>query len=378
MGILNLLIKPYSSGCNINCRYCFYNDVSKNREVRNYGVMKDEVLEEMIKKTFKYAKKRVSFVFQGGEPTLSGVEYFEKFHRYIEEYNTQNIMLTFAIQTNGTMINREWVNLFRKYNYLVGISLDGYEEIHDSFRIDFKGKGTYRKVLEGIEKLKENNISFNILCVVNKLVAQNGKKIYEYFKNSGFRYIQFIPCIDKLYCNDNREYTLTASDYGAFLNEIFELWYKDAVNESFTSVRYFDNLLNIILGREPEACDMSGFCTVNGVIESNGDVYPCDFYVLDEYRLGNIMEEGFDVLMSNKRAVNFYKSSLLKSEKCRKCKYLKLCRSGCRRFKNFTDKERLYENKFCDSYLFFFDSNIEKMIQLGGILNKKYKLTSKI
>ena len=156
-------------------------------------------------------------------------------------------------------------------------------------------------------------------------------------------------------------------DYGIFLNDIFSLWYEDFINGNFISIRYFDNLIRILLGGNPEACDMMGFCSVNGVIESNGDVFLCDFYVLDEYKIGSIINDNFEKILFSENAVKFYTSSLKMSEKCKKCKYLKICRSGCRRYKNFSGSNNLYENKFCDAYMSFFDKNIEKLFELAKI-----------
>ncbi|EEY34500.1 anaerobic sulfatase maturase [Pseudoleptotrichia goodfellowii] len=371
MRALNLLIKPYSSGCNLRCKYCFYYDVADNRIIKNYGPMKFDVLEKLVKEAFAYADTIVNFMFQGGEPTLVGIEYYRKFHEYVEIYNKNNIRTAFFMQTNGTLLNKEWIELYKKYNYLIGISIDGYKEIHDVFRLSAKNKGTFEQVIKGAELLKNNNIEFNVLCVINKLVAENGKKVYSFFKEKDFRYMQFIPCIDSFNeKNENEDYTLTAKDYGIFLNDTFSLWYEDFIKGNFISIRYFDNLIRILLGEPPEACDMMGFCSVNGVVESNGDIYPCDFYVLDEYKIGNIVNDKFENILFSENAVKFYTSSLKMSEKCKKCKYLKICRSGCRRYKNFDGTENLYENKFCDAYMSFFGKNLEKLIEVAKITRK--------
>ena len=370
MRALNLLIKPYSSGCNLRCKYCFYYDVADNRIIKNYGPMKFDVLEKLVKEAFAYADTIVNFMFQGGEPTLVGIEYYRKFHEYVEIYNKNNIRTAFFMQTNGTLLNREWIELYKKYDYLIGISIDGYKEIHDVFRLSAKNKGTFEQVIKGAELLKNNNIEFNVLCVINKLVAKNGKKVYNFFKEKNFRYMQFIPCIDNFNKKNEENYTLTAKDYGIFLNDTFSLWYEDFIKGNFISIRYFDNLIRILLGEPPEACDMMGFCSVNGVVESNGDIYPCDFYVLDEYKMGNIVNDKFENILFSENAVKFYTSSLKMSEKCKKCKYLKICRSGCRRYKNFDGTENLYENKFCDAYMSFFGKNLEKLIEVAKITRK--------
>lgn len=366
---LNLLIKPASSSCNLRCRYCFYYDVADNREVKNYGIMNDDTLENMVKKVFEDVEYSANFAFQGGEPTMAGIEFFEKFHKFVEKYNTKKIIVNFSLQTNGTLLNKKWLELFKKHNYLIGLSLDGNKEMHDTFRIDAKGEGTFSRVLKAAKMMKKADVEFNILCVVNKLIAQNGKLVYNFFKNNGFRYYQFIPCLDSLSCSEEKDYTLTAEDYGKFLDETFNLWYEDMMSDKRISVRHFDNYTKIILGEEPEACDMVGHCNMNAVLESDGSMYPCDFYVLDEFKVGNINESSFEELFKSEAEMRFLRTSLAVDEKCKVCRYFKICRGGCRRHKELT-AEGNYENRFCESYKYFFERNIDKMIKTAEYVMK--------
>ncbi len=366
---LNLLIKPASSSCNLRCRYCFYYDVADNREVKNYGIMNDDTLENMVKKVFEDVEYSANFAFQGGEPTMAGIEFFEKFHKFVEKYNTKKIIVNFSLQTNGTLLNKKWLELFKKHNYLIGLSLDGNKEMHDTFRIDAKGEGTFSRVLKAAKMMKKADVEFNILCVVNKLIAQNGKLVYNFFKNNGFRYYQFIPCLDSLSCSEEKDYTLTAEDYGKFLDETFNLWYEDMMSGKRISVRHFDNYTKIILGEEPEACDMVGHCNMNAVLESDGSMYPCDFYVLDEFKVGNINESSFEELFKSEAEMRFLRTSLAVDEKCKVCRYFKICRGGCRRHKELT-AEGNYENRFCESYKYFFERNIDKMIKTAEYVMK--------
>ena len=366
---LNLLIKPASSSCNLRCRYCFYYDVADNREVKNYGIMNDDTLENMVKKVFDDVEYSANFAFQGGEPTIAGIEFFEKFHKFVEKYNTKKIIVNFSLQTNGTLLNKKWLELFKKHNYLIGLSLDGNKEMHDTFRIDAKGEGTFSRVLKAAKMMKKAEVEFNILCVVNKLIAQNGKLVYNFFRNNGFRYYQFIPCLDSLSCSEEKDYTLTAEDYGKFLDETFNLWYEDMMSGKRISVRHFDNYTKILLGEEPEACDMVGHCNMNAVLESDGSMYPCDFYVLDEFKVGNINESSFEELFKSEAEMRFLRTSLAVDEKCKVCRYFKICRGGCRRHKELT-AEGNYENRFCESYKYFFERNIDKMIKTAEYVMK--------
>ncbi|MEG0425931.1 MAG: anaerobic sulfatase maturase, partial [Cetobacterium sp.] len=333
---INLLIKPSSSLCNISCDYCFYSDVAFNRAHPSFGFMSIETLEKLVKEAFFTAKNSITFSFQGGEPTLMGVEFYKKFHNFVKKYNTNNIFVNFAIQTNGILLNKEWADLFKEEKYLVGISLDGNKETHNFFRKDKLGNGTFSQTLKNIKLLQKNNIDFNILFVVNKKTVENLKDIYLFFKNSKFKYLQFIPCLDKL-DNSIGDYSLTEQEYGFFLDELFKLWNNDLKNKKYTSIRFFDNLLAIILNNQVESCDMNGHCSVNTVVESNGNIYPCDFYVLDEFLLGNIHSTPLKDILTSQKAFDFVKSSLKFDSECKTCNYFNLCKSGCRRHKNFQD-----------------------------------------
>ena len=362
MNHINLLIKPSSSFCNINCDYCFYHDVASNRSNPSFGFMTLETLELLVKESFLTAKNSITFSFQGGEPTLIGINFYKKFHDFIKIYNINNIQVNFAMQTNGTLLNKEWIKLFKENNYLIGVSLDGYKEIHNFFRKDKIGNGTFSETFKNIKMLQKNSVNFNILCVVNKKTVENIKDIYLFFKNSKFKYLQFIPCLDKL-DHSTEEYSLTDIDYGYFLDELFNFWYSDFKNKKYTSVRFFDNLFSIILNNHAESCDMNGHCSVNTVVESNGNIYPCDFYVLDELLLGNIHNTSLKELLTSEKAFNFVKSSFKVDEDCKTCNYFTLCKSGCRRHKNFQDGT--YKNRFCNSFKYFYSKNIHKIYEIG-------------
>ncbi|MEG2346181.1 MAG: anaerobic sulfatase maturase [Cetobacterium somerae] len=359
---INLLIKPSSSLCNINCDYCFYSDVAFNRAHPSFGFMNIETLEKLVKESFFTAKTSITFSFQGGEPTLIGIEFYKAFHSFIKKYNTNNISVNFAIQTNGILLNKEWANLFKQEKYLVGISLDGHKEIHNFFRKDKLGTGTFSQTFKNIKLLQKNNIDFNILCVVNKKTVENLKDIYLFFRNSKFKYLQFIPCLDKL-DNSTGDYSLTEQEYGFFLDELFNLWSNDLKNKKYTSIRFFDNLLAIILNNQAESCDMNGHCSVNTVVESNGNIYPCDFYVLDDLLLGNIHSTSLKEILTSEKAYNFVKSSLKFDSECKTCNYFNLCKSGCRRHKNFQDGT--YKNRFCNSFKYFYSKNIKQLLEIA-------------
>lgn len=355
---LNLLIKPASSLCNMSCKYCFYKDVSSHREHRSYGIMTDGTLETVVRRTFEYADGFAGFAFQGGEPTLAGLDFYKKLISYQNKYNKNNIKVINSIQTNGYLLDEKWAGFFAENGFLVGLSLDGIKEAHDALRIDADGRGTYGTVIKAADTLKKHNVRFNILCVVSELVARHPKKVYESLKK--YKYVQFIPCLDPFDGQKSR-FSLSDIRYAEFLKQTFELYYNDITHGYDISVRNFDNYIGILAGHSPESCDLNGHCTCGPVIEADGSVYPCDFYVLDEWKIGNVCDDGFDKIIKSDAANRFVSGSYEIDNTCKACRYYKLCRGGCRR-----DREPFPSlNRHCKAYKEFFENKIGKMLDLA-------------
>ena len=207
----------------------------------------------------------------------------------------KKIKVNYAIQTNGFCIDREWAEFFRDHKFLVGLSLDGNKEVHDSLRFDIQGKGTFSKVMRAAQLFDAKKVSYNILTVVTAPLVRNINKVYNFYIRNGFFYQQYIPCLDAIGKErGGQDFSLTPELYGKFLNDLFDLWYMDVKKGKRVSVRYFDNLIMVLRDTPPEACGMLGCCTVQNVVEADGEVYPCDFYVLDPYKLGNLNKAGFE------------------------------------------------------------------------------------
>ncbi len=363
-----ILIKPSSGNCNMNCKYCFYYDVMDNREVKSYGFMSLETLENIVKEAFDYADNFIGFAFQGGEPTLSGLSFFESFIEFVNKYKTKNVQVSFSMQTNGLIIDENWAEFFKKNNFLIGLSIDGTKDIHDNNRLDKTGNGTFSRAFKTASLLTKYEVDFNILSVVSKNVAKHPMKIYDFYKKNNFQYIQFIPCLDELGEMNVKNYSLTPKDYGDFLCQLFDLWYKDIIAGKQVSIRMFENIVQMLIGYPPESCDMQGICSVNAVIESDGSVYPCDFYVLDEWNLGNINNCTFEALKTNELGRKFVNDSIEKPNKCQKCEYINICRAGCRR--NYINIDGEYQNYFCESYKAFYGYTIKRFRELAFMVSK--------
>lgn len=365
MSGLSLLIKPASSVCNMRCDYCFYRDVAYNRAQPNYGIMSPETTEAMVKNVFSYANGPVAFTFQGGEPTLAGRTYFENFHTLVERYNTKKLPVTFSMQTNGLDLPEELIALLAKHRYLLGVSLDGTDKIHNALRKDTFGGATAEKVNRTLTLMDRYGVDYNILCVITREIAEKGEAVYKYFRSRGFRFLQFIPYVPEFGREEESyPYTLDNAAYAGFLSTVFRLYSRDYLQGNYVSIRQFDNFVRITAGQQPECCGMGGRCFTNLVVESDGSVYPCDFYVLDWWRMGNITRDPIPELLASPAAVSFVKDSLDIHERCRHCEYFSICKGGCRRHRELSDGT-IGLNRYCKAYQSFFKRNMPMLMELA-------------
>lgn len=328
---LSVLIKPASSLCNLRCKYCFYADVSSSREVRSYGVMSRETSERIIDQLFLDLESgdALTIAFQGGEPTLAGLPFFEHFVAYTAE-KSSDVTVSYALQTNGILLDDSWCAFLKKHNFLVGLSWDGPPALHNKNRMDEKGQGTYSSILEARRKLQRHGIEHNILCVLTNETARHPQQIWSFIEAQKIDYIQFIPCLDEL-DGSGQSWALTPKRFCSFYTALFELWHKRLLSGRYVSVKLFDDIANLFVFGRATACGITGRCGMQYVIESDGSVYPCDFYVLDDYRLGNAARQSPEQLMSeyHRRGMGGCRAPL--PAPCGACPYLDACQGGCRR-----------------------------------------------
>lgn len=344
---LSVMIKPASSACNMRCSYCFYHDVSEHREDFSLGIMTQKTAEILIEKALHFANGHsVAFAFQGGEPLLRGIEFFENFTRLVKEKNTKKSPITYALQTNGILIDDAFARFFAKQGFLIGLSLDGDYE-GNRFRLNNDKENAYFKIMKAAKLLKKHRVEFNILVVMTGYCANNIERIYEFFRKEGFLFLQFIPCLRPFNDKSENELYMTKEQYAECLIRLFNLYVKDYVRGRYISIRYFDNLVRLYLRQKPELCGVEGHCTFQYVAEGNGNIYPCDFYCTDEWLLGNIEENDFFDFSNGEKQRQFIKESLHLEERCKSCNYFLLCRGGgCKRIKADRD--------YCESYKAFF------------------------
>lgn len=371
MSEMNFLIKPASGLCNMRCDYCFYADEMNSRKQASYGMMPDKVMEQVIKKALAKATKKCTFLFQGGEPALAGLPFYEKWISYEKKYNKNHVQIAHALQTNGCLINEDWCRFFARHQFLIGLSIDGVKATHNAFRKGPQGEDTYFKALDAAARLRSFGVDFNVLTVVTKKTAAKIHRIYESYKHQGFVWQQYIACLDPLHAQPgSMEYSLTPEIYGKFLTDLFRLWSIDLQNGSQPYIRQFENYIGILLGYEPECCEQRGICSFQNVVEADGSVYPCDFYVLDEYKLGNLLTDDFAMIEERQQQSSFFEQLKHSSDKCAACKYFFLCRSGCRRHRE-QPGAAYGQNYFCRSYQMFFDACLPEMEKIAFWLKSK-------
>ena len=374
---LSLLIKPASGSCNMRCRYCFYTDEVHNRSVALCGRMSQETMRTMVDKVLDYAEGACTFSFQGGEPTLAGLAFFRSLSDYVDNHpKAKGLTVGYSIQTNGYAIDEDWCRWFVDHRVLVGISLDGPREIHDRYRVDGNGEGTFDKVMAAIALMKKHGVDFNVLTVVSAANARHAAQVYGFFKKQGLTYQQYIECLDPIGEKPGRhEYSLTPEKYEVFLKTMFDAWYRDVTAGEYVYNRYFENLLMILTGQQPESCNLRGVCQAQWVIEADGSVYPCDFYALDQWCLGNINTDSFDHMEQVRRDSGFVAWSARVPEECRQCPARVLCRNGCRRNREPVTADHTGRNYFCSAYRGFLEYAYPRLRQLAqDILRRAGKI----
>ncbi len=357
MKSINLLIKPASSLCQMDCRYCFYKDVAHHRKEDDAKIMNQMTVDSLIEKACSYVGENglITFGFQGGEPTLAGLKFFQYFCQKVDNTKLPTQKIQYLIQTNAIAINQEWCDLFVKYHFLVGVSLDGYKENHDYFRL-IDQKVSFSSVMKSINLFKKNKIDFNILTVLTNQLAKHPQKVYQFYKKHNFEYIQFIPCLSDL--QHKNPYALDSHLFAQFYKQLFKLWIKDYHTGQYMHITLFEDLIALLQRQLPMTCGMMGKCQPNFIIEANGTVYPCDFYALDEYKIGHIVDNDFQDMAKNKIFMDFSQLANPKMEICDKCEFYSICHGNCKRMRSVYIQE-----EYC-GYKDLLQNLLSKMHQL--------------
>ena len=323
---LSVLIKPAGAACNMACGYCFYHDVANHRK-DFAGVMTYEVMELVIARAFACVDDEgsIHFTFQGGEPTLAGLPFFISFIKRVKEKQHKQ-QIRYSLQTNGLLLDEAWALFLKQHDVLTGISLDGYESLHEHMRKDAQGEKTYWRVLRAYELLQRHGVKVNILSVVHEESVAHVKALYHFFIQHKMEYVQLIPCLPDL---TNKHRYLSAQGFARFYIEMFHLWHQGISKGHPLHIGLFDDLYLMCMDSLPLTCGRLGRCAFQYVIEADGTIYPCDFYALPQFACGTLATHSLTSARQCERAEQFLKQELPKQ--CQTCSYLNFCRGGCKR-----------------------------------------------
>lgn len=374
MTSFSLLLKPVSFNCNLHCEYCFYLEKCSLFADTRHHRMDDSILEKTIRTFLKTKQPIYSFGWQGGEPTLIGLDFFKKIVAYQERYFSAGSTITNGLQTNGTLLTNEWAEFLTEQRFLVGISLDGPEDIHNTYRNSHSGKGSYASVIKGIECLKRYSTEFNILTLVSQANIKKPLEVYRFLRDElNCLYHQYIECVEFDQTGNLKDFSISGQEWGDFLCTIFDEWINNDTNH--VSVRLFDSIITTMLNKTPTLCSFGQDCRHYFAVEYNGDIYPCDFYVEEEMKLGNIMEDNWTELLSSKKYEAFGQKKRLLDHDCNKCSFVTICAGDCQ--KNRLSKNTIPYSKsmLCDGWKQFYKYSMPSFKKLVKKLERKKSRT---
>ena len=369
----HIMTKPIGPRCNLDCEYCYYLDKEELYPSEKKFKMSDDVLERYIKDliatSVETGQSEALFAWQGGEPTLLGLDYFRRIVAFQTKHRPQGLRIANTLQTNGILLDAQWAAFLAKEKFLVGISVDGPRKLHDRYRTDRAGRPSFDAVMQGLDHLRMAGVEFNILTTVHHANVARGKDLYRFLRSLGSPFVQFIPIVERKRAagglaaapqidadpgNALTEWSVTPKAYGKFLCDIFDIWFRQDVGRVF--VQLFESQIRHWAGWRSSLCIFAETCGTALALEHNGDVYACDHFVYPEYRLGNIMDKPLRELVWSDRAHDFGqdKAETLTAQ-CRNCQFLSACNGGCPKHRILTSRDgEPGQNYFCESYMMFF------------------------
>ena len=346
--ITSLLIKPASALCNLDCEYCFYLDRAGDPyQDRGSRTMSPATLERLVAGYLAYSFPVSTFSFQGGEPTLAGLDFFRRLVQLQQHYGRPGQTVGNSIQTNGVLLDSGWCELFRRYHFLVGLSIDGPEDVHDRYRVDRQHQGSWARSMRGLRRLQQHGVDVNVLCVVSEANVRRAAEVFRFFRSLGVEHLQFIPLAEFAPDGSPLPFSIQPDDYGAFLAELFDAWWPE---RSRVRVRFFDNVAEAIAGIKPGCCTMHDSCDSYAVVEYNGDVYPCDFFVQSSWKLGNIESDSWPEIARRQRRATFAGKKRVAHAECAVCDYRHICHQGCPKLRHAARQRFDDLDWFCGAY----------------------------
>jgi uncharacterized protein len=327
----SLLIKPASADCNLSCSYCFYLDRAGLYADSRLHRMSDRVLQTLVSKYMASEQEVYAFGWQGGEPTLMGSDFFQRVTELQKKHGRTGSVVANGLQTNGTLIDDRLARHLAAYRFLLGVSLDGPAAVHDRYRRKLGGQESHADVVRGIRRLESHAVQFNILVLVSDANVGRAGEVYRYLCDNGWFFHQYIPCLELDAEGRPLPFSINGEQWGDFLCELFDHWLGSGHGR--VSIRLFDSLLQRLLVGSSNLCHLDRDCRHYYVVEYNGDVYPCDFFVRSDLRLGNLLRQGWPDLAASPVYRDFGSRKSGWSPACSACPYLDLCAGDCLKYR---------------------------------------------
>jgi uncharacterized protein len=369
----SVLIKPAGPDCNMACAYCFYLKKQSRFPATPVHRMSPRVLEETVRQVMQQSGDNVAFAWQGGEPTLMGVDFFRQAVELERAYGRAGQTVGNGLQTNGLLIDETWCRFLRESQFLVGLSLDGLEPVHDRYRVTQGGQPTWKRVMDALKRMLNHGVEVNALTLLNDDSSRYPREIYAFLKDSGLRHMQFIPCLERDPSEPGKAapFSVSAEQYGTFLCEVFDCWWDDFRDgEPTTFIRWFDSVFATYVGVRPPECTLLSECGMYVVVEHNGDVFSCDFFVDDEWRLGNVLEGTLIDMLNSPRQAAFGRRKSQLPHECQTCPWLTHCRGGCPKERWDVSPNR-QPSRLCAAYKRFFAHADARLRELADAWHRR-------
>jgi len=375
MKSFSLLIKPVSADCNLRCEYCFY--IDHLQTVEKKPRMSDSTLETMIASYMQTDQNnQYAFGWQGGEPTLLGIKFWKKVIELQTKYAPPGAVISNGLQTNGTLITDEMARFFAEYRFLLGVSLDGPPYLHDFYRKTISHTPTHSLVMRGIEHLRKYKVEFNILTLVNNKTVKKAPEIYQYLKDHEFYFHQYIPCVEFDEKGNLEPYSITGEEWGVFLCKLFEQWIKNDINK--VSIRLFDSIINYLVYGNYSVCYMGTNCCQYFVVEYDGSVYPCDFFVRKELLLGNVKTNSWDDFVNSSKYHDFGAQKAEWNDTCKDCLFINMCNGDCQKFRFSRTLSSQSLSILCKGWKRFYVNTLPRFKIIANEIKKNKEFSSPI
>ncbi|HUV03836.1 MAG TPA: anaerobic sulfatase maturase [Armatimonadota bacterium] len=360
---ISLLVKPAGPDCNLRCTYCFYRQKAGMFPGGKQHRMSDSTLERLITQALDAGCDIAMFSWQGGEPALMGLDFFRRVVELQAAHMHPGQAVSNALQTNATLLDRRWAEFLREHNFLVGVSLDGPQSLHNHYRRDEKRVGSHARVMQSLRMLVDMGAEVNILTLVNERNVREPDRVYDFLLETGVKYFQFVPCVEPGPGGKPASYSISPEDFGDFLCRLFDRWMDSPMD---VSIRDFDDLLAMHQGRSPTTCIYQPRCGGYLLIEHNGDVFPCDFFVLPKWRLGNLNETPLAELRASGKLAEFGGQKAMLSDECLNCPWVNFCYGGCLKYRTVLGGPVSQPTYLCEAYKRLFGHASSVLAELIG------------